>query len=113
MTLSDWISILAVGISGVGLYFSRASAKSSEISARASEHSAEITRSALDFEQSKHKESKQEERKRFIDGLIKEAVEKWKTFGNAENIINRYPDLVDEEKEEIRQRSRRGVGKPT
>ena len=106
MTSSDWISILALGISGAGLYFSRASAESSEISARASEHSAEITRSALDFEQSKHKESKQEERKRFIDDLIKEAVENWETFGRAEHVINRHSDLTDEEKEGIRQKFR-------
>ena len=110
MNASDWLASFALAAAIVGLYFARSSARSSEKSAHAAELSARKSSDTLKFDKEKFEECKKNERKKIIDALIKEAVEKWMTFGNAENVINRHPDLTKEETEEIRERAKRGAG---
>lgn len=74
------------------------------------EHSG--TDKLLQFQKDKFEKEQQEKRKHKIDSLVKEIVEKWRTYGSPIHILTRETDLTEDEQKEIIRRSFLGVGKP-
>lgn len=108
-SMPDWISELApwvgIFISLFALYDSRKSRKAADRAAKAAEDSAKeaknsnlIAKEALEFEKSKHEDSKFSERQDLIRKIVDESIEKRLFYGGPHEIMKRYPDLTPEEK---------------
>jgi uncharacterized protein YfaQ (DUF2300 family) len=106
-------SIISLLLSFWALYWSRRSAMAAEKSAAAAETNTAIANDALELAKQKTLHEKTQARVTRLDGLVREAIDGWRSKGSLHEIVDREPSLTDDEIDQLVRRVFASLGKPT